>query len=43
MADYQQKGIYYEKENFGSCIRIDIVFRNDRMRVMEQGSNRYEK
>jgi hypothetical protein len=43
IADYQQKGIYYEKENFSSCVRTDIVFRNDRMCVMGQSSNGYEK
>lgn len=34
ISDYQQKGIYYEEENFSSCIRLDIVLRNDRMCVI---------
>ena len=41
IADYQQKGIYYEEENFSSCIRLDIVLRNDRMCVIGQSGNRY--
>lgn len=43
IADYQQKGKYYEEENYSSCIMINIVFRNDRMCVMGQNGNRYEK
>lgn len=32
-----------KKENYSSRIRTDIVLGNDRMCVMGQGNNRYEK